>query len=291
MEDDSTGLPFQRPKGTGYTFCDRSVLVRAGKVCLQDRQHKTELTLRIPAGIREDDSSVVPVSAVDWRSLFSSGVPPIPAQAAYGAVLLYPEDEREIDELSAQPFVADYLQDVGEQDREVGAIVTRAERVLIENGDAVISTCVLFDRPRSYQVRVTVPSFAQKQAQQLWSVCANLQRWEWLAQIKFVPIKRWQHETTTDNAFDLAYVWLPYGMGDDRLLLLTAVKELRLVLRSGAHGFVVGPASLSGYWAMSGFRLLWQEPVEQLPTFRMHRTILPKARLKAGLTLYCVRKG
>lgn len=290
-ENDQTGLPYQRPKAHGYPFCDRSVLVRAGKVFLQDRQEKTELSVPIPPGVREDDSRVGPISAIDWRSLFSTGVPPIPAESAFGAVLLYPEDEKEIDELSAQPFVADYLQDLGEQDREIGAIVTRADRVLIENGDAVISTCIPFDRPRQYQVRVTVPVFAQKQAQQLWGICANLQRWDWLAQIQFVPIKRWQHEAATDNSFDVAYLWVPYAMGEDRLLLLTVVKELHLELRAGAHGFVVGPGSLSGYWAMSGFRMLWQEPVDQLPTFRMHRTILPKARLKAGLTLYCVKKG
>ena len=291
LENDSTGLPYQRPKGSGHSFCDRSVHVKTGKVYIQDRRLETELPVQVPAGLREDDSRAVPASAVDWRSLFSAGLPPIPSQAAYGAVLLYPEDGREIDELSAQPFVADYLQDLGEQDREIGAIVTGADRVLIENGDAVISTCIPFDRPRRYQVRVTVPAFAQKQAQQLWSICANLQRWDWLAQIEFVPIKRWQHEATLDSSFDLAYLWIPYAMGEDRLLLLTVVKELHLVLRTGAYAFVVGAASLSGYWAVSGFRMLWQEAVEQLPTFRMHRTILPKARLKAGLTLYCVKKG
>jgi hypothetical protein len=36
---------------------------------------------------------------------------------------------------------------------------------------------------------------------------------------------------------------------------------------------------------------MWEEPVEQLPTFRMHRTILPKARLKDGLTLFFVQAG
>jgi hypothetical protein len=37
--------------------------------------------------------------------------------------------------------------------------------------------------------------------------------------------------------------------------------------------------------------LIWEQPVEQLPTFRMHRTILPKSRLQDGLTLFFVRAG
>jgi hypothetical protein len=37
-------------------------------------------------------------------------------------------------------------------------------------------------------------------------------------------------------------------------------------------------------------KLLREDPVETLPTFRMHRTILPMARLKPGLTLVQARK-
>jgi len=291
LAQDSAGLPYQRVGATRPAGCDRSAYVARGKIILNDREKETELPGRCPPGLKEGATRQAPLSPVDWRSLFSTGLPPIAPEEAYGAVLLYPEDDREIGELAAQPFVADYLQDLGEQDRDVGTVLMNAERVLIENGDAVIATCISFDRPRHYHVRVTVPAFAQKQAQQLWSVCAALQRWEWLTQIRFVPIKRWQHDAAIDSSFDLAYLWVPYAMGDDRLLLLTLVKELRLALRSGAYGFVVGPASVSAHWAMSGFRLVWQEPVEQLPTFRMHRTILPNARLKPGLTLYCVKKG
>lgn len=290
-ERDSTGLVYQRPKGTAYPMCDHSLHVENGRVFLNDRGVSVELPIALPAESAEDRTQQAAVSPSDWRSLFISGLPPIASEEAFGAVLLYPDDQTEIGELAAQPFVADYLQDVAEQDREIGTVLARAERVLIENGDAVIATCIPFDRPRHYQVRVTVPAFAQKQAQQLWGICAGLQRWDWLAQIQFVPIKRWQHEASQDSAFDLAYVWIPYAMGEDRLLLLTLVKELRQILRAGAQGFVVGPASLSAYWSMSGFRELWQESVEGLPTFRMHRTILPKARLKQGLTLYSVKKA
>lgn len=231
-----------------------------------------------------------PMSPVDWRSLFPQGLPTISAKAAYGAVPLYPDDEAEIDETAAQPFVADYLQDLAEQDRDLGAMLARAERVLIENGDAVAATCVAFDRPRDYVVRVRVPALAQKQAQQLWNVCAELQRWDWLPRIQFVPMMPWRYDPASESSFNAAYVWVPADIGRDRLQLLTLVKELRLALRSAGTAFVTGPADLSSIWGTAGFRTSWQEPVEQLPTFRMHRTILPKARLKPGLTLYCVGK-
>ena len=290
LADDATGLPFVNPRGRKVIPCDRSVRIIGDKVVAKDRNRETVLPVSLPGDAHEQPAQAVEVSPVDWRSLFAGGVPPIAPQEAYGAVLLYPEDETEIGEMAAQPFVADYIQDLADQDREIAAIFTRADRVLIENGDAVIATCVVFDRCREYRVRVSVPAFAQKQAQQLWYICADLKRWDWMNHMRFVPMTRWQHDPASDSYFDVAYQWVPYAMEDDRLLLLTMVKELHLALRSGGHGFVVGPASLSAHWALSGFRVAWQEPVEGLPTFRMHKSVLPKARLRAGLTLYQVNK-
>ncbi len=289
LTDDPTGLPFLKPKARGFTHCDRTAQVAKGQIIIKDREQETVVPTTLPHECREEPDLSPAMSPIDWRSLFPKGVPPIASHEAYRAVLLYPADDTEIDELATQPFVVDYLEDLAEQDREVGGILARAERVLIENGDAVIATCIAFDRPREYTVRVQVPAFAQKQAQQLWSVCAGLQRWEYLKRIRFISIARWQHDPFSVNAFDVAYLWIPFAMGDDQLLLLTAVKELRLALRSGGHAFVTGPTNLSGCWTPSGVRLLWQEPVAQLPTFRMHRNIIPKAKLKAGLTLYHVK--
>ena len=291
LANDATGMAFMSPGRRRFFPCDRTAQIVSGQVVVKDRDQETIVATTLPQECREQPipSPSLPVSPVDWRSLFLKGVPPIAPQEAYGAVLLYPQDETEIDELASQPFVADYIEDVSEQDREIGSILAGAECVLIENGDAVIATCIAFDRPRDYTVRVQVPAFAQKQAQQLWNVCAQSQRWDLLKRIRLVSIARWQQDPCSVNAFNLAYLWIPFAMGDDRLLLLTAVKELRLALRSGGHAFVTGPVSLSACWSPSGFRILRQEAVEQLPTFRMHRTILPKARLKAGLTLFHVK--
>jgi hypothetical protein len=87
------------------------------------------------------------------------------------------------------------------------------------------------------------------------------------------------------QVFDLAYQWMPWDIQDRQT---EAVNELRHALKPGGHAFVTGPASLGDSWKGAGFTLAWQERVEDLPTFRMHRTILPKARLNDGLTLYFV---
>src|SRR5215510_2647817 len=288
LANEPTGLPYLKPKTRGFPPCDRTVQVVKGQIMIKDREQETVVQTALPQECREELMPAPAMSPIDWRSLFLKGVPPIASHEAYGAVVLYPEDDTEIDELATQPFVVDYLEDLSEQDREISGVLARAERVLIENGDAVIATCIVFDRPREYTVRVQVPAFAQKQAQQLWNVCAGLQRWEYLKGIRFISIARWQHDPLSANAFDVAYLWIPFAMGEDQLLLLTAAKELRLALRSGGHAFVTGPTSLSKCWTPAAFRMFWQEPVEQLPTFRMHRNIIPRAKLRPGLMLYHV---
>jgi len=286
---DSSGLSYMSPKGRRFVPCDRSAEIVGAHVILKDRDHETTLAVTLPQGSVEQSDTPVTMSPVDWRSVFVQGVPHIPPADAYGAVLLYPEDESEIGECAAQPFVADYLQDIGEQDREIGEALSRAERVLIENGDAVVATCITFDRPRDYTVLVRYPAFAQKQAQQLWSVCAELQRWDWLSRIRFVSGEG-PHDREPPHSYDLAYHWVPYDSGDLLASLAERMKGISRILRGGGNVFVIGPAQIGQYGASHGLHVCWEEPVEQLPTFRMHRTILPKARLRAGLTLFHMKK-
>jgi hypothetical protein len=69
------------------------------------------------------------------------------------------------------------------------------------------------------------------------------------------------------------------------------MKEISQTLQGGGNAFVIGPAQLGRQASSHGLHVCLEEPVEQLPTFRMHRTILPKARLRAGLTLFHMKKG
>jgi hypothetical protein len=291
IADDSAGLPYLNPKGRRFGPCDRTAQIVTGKLVVKDRDRETVLATALPEECVEQPIQTSSMSPVDWRSLFVTGVPPIPPQEAYGAVLLYPEDESEIHELSAQPFVADYIQDLAEQDREIGSLLANADHVLIENGDAAIATCIPFDRPRDYTALVRVPAFAQRQAQQLWTQCAELQRWEWLSRIRFLPTGSGDDPRGSQERYDLAYHWVPYPLEGNLPVLTARMKKLQRDLRQGGQAFVVGPAGLGAIWGVCGFLVSWQEAVEQLPTFRMHRTILSRARLKAGLTLFQVRKA
>jgi len=290
LADDSAGLPYVTPVINKVNPCDRVAFVAEGSVILRDRHRESRLRVALPEGHRDQPVVETTVSPVDWRSLFVPALPPIDPPDAYGAVLFYPEDGAEIGETAAQPFVADYIQDSAQQDREIGKMLAEARRVLIANGDAVIATCVPFDRPRNYTAWVSVPALAQKQAQQLWTICAGLKRWDWLAGIKLRVDGKGGTDRPSPDLHDLAYFWVPYAVGADPVLLASAVGELGGALRSGGGAFVTGPAGLGAFWRSWGFRLAWQEPVDTLPTFRMHRNVLPKATLKAGLTLYQVIK-
>jgi hypothetical protein len=288
LAHDSAGLPYLNPKGRTFPICDRAAKIINGQVVLSDREQETILPTPLPPGLDDEPVPSPPISPVDWRSVFIEGLPTISPHQAYGAVVLYPQDTTAIGELAAQPFVADYLQDLAEQDREIGSLLSRAENVLIENGDAVIATCIPFDRPRNYTVGVRAPAFAQKQAQQLWNTCAQLQHWDWLKRIQFVPVTGRRERRSSVSVFDVAYYWISTGVNGDRIELAAAIEDLRRALRAGGHAFVTGPGSLMEHWPRTRFEVRWKESVDQLPTFRMHQTILPQSRLEPGLTVFHV---
>lgn len=286
---DSAGAPFVNPSGRRIVPLDRSLFVTGRRVVLRDRTDETVIDTDVQLVAPPLSAAEVPLSPLDWRSVYGGTRPSVRPAEAFGAVLLYPEDDREIGELSAQPFVADYLQDLGEQDQEAGTLLSEAQRVLIDNGDAVISTCILFDRPRDYVVSSRHAAYAQREAQQLWMRCAEMQLWEQLRRVRFVEATSWKEKILACGPYDLVYQWLPYEAFEAPAAMAAGVARLRQVLRSGGSAFVVGPAACGESLAKHGFRIVRQESVETLPAFRMHRTILPKARLKAGLTLFQAR--
>lgn len=285
--DDLAGLSYVNPKGRRMVAWDRSAVIVDGHLQLSDRDCKKDVPLSQELAKVTSSPVVPPLSPVDWRSVFVPAVPAVQPAEVFGAVLLYPQDETPVGELAAQPFVADYLQDLAEQDREIGQILMRAERILIENGDAVISTGVPFDRPREVVAHISHPPFAYKQAQQLWTVCAELQRWEWLQRTRFVlsPV------TSQAESYDLVYAWLPYAEFEQASALTTRIRALAQRTKLGGNAFIVGPTRAGDELSRAGFQRCWEEAVERLPTFAMHKTILPKARLRSGLTLFHVRRG
>jgi hypothetical protein len=285
--DDSMGLSYVNPKRKRLAPWDRSAVIVDGRLQLADRDSRKEFPLSQELAKTTSSPRVPPSSPVDWRSVFVPAVPTVQPAEVFGAVLLYPQNETPVGELAAQPFVADYLQDLAEQDREIGQIVMRAERILIDNGDAVISTCVPFDRPRAVVAQVLHPAFAVKQAQQLWTVCAELNRWEWLQRTQF----RLSSAPVQSESYDLMYAWLPYDEFEQASAMAARIRTLVQCLKPGGNAFIVGPARAGESLSRAGAQLCWEEAVERLPTFAMHKTILPKAKLRSGLTLFHVRRS
>ncbi|MBI3357546.1 MAG: hypothetical protein HY038_12405, partial [Nitrospirae bacterium] len=264
LAEDSAGLSYLNPTGRRVVPLDRSLRASGEQVVLRDRTEEKIVKTVVKVVMASAPATLVS-SPIDWRSVFVQGLPEMQATEAYGAVLFYPEDDREISELSAQPFVADYLQDLGEQDREIGTILARAERVLIDNGDAVISTCIPFDRPRDYTATFRHAAYAQRQAQQLWTQCAEVQKWEWLQRIRFVPASAWEKTIASQQPYDLVYQWLPYESFSGPAELATIVTRLQQVLRPGGNAFIVGPVELREALIQHGLQVHWIESVESLP--------------------------
>ncbi len=290
LADDPAGLPYVRSIGRRMLPLDRSLRVEGSQLILKDRETELTLPLNPDLLVRPSPPDECPVSPVDWRTVFAQGVPRVSPSEAFEAVPLFPEDDTEISELAAQSFVADYLDDLGEQDRGIGRIRSQAERVLIANGDAVISTCILFDRPRDYTVNVRYCAYAQRQAQQLWTQCAEVQQWDWLQRIRMVVEDTCEESPANRGPYDLIYQWLPYDSFGSSTAMRTIVMRLSQLLRQGGNAFVVGPVQLGELLTQERPRLMvhWDQSVASLPTVLMHKTILPKARVKPGLTLFHV---
>ena len=290
LATDTAGLHYVNPTGRRVLPLDRSIRIEGQQMTLTDREQKIIISLPGELHVQPSPRSERAVSPVDWRTVFVPEPPRVHPREAFGAVLLYPEGQDEISELAAQPFVADYLDDLGEQDREIGRLRSLAERVLIANGDAVISTCVLFDRPRDYLVRVHHVAYAQRQAQQLWTQCAEVNRWGWLGRIRMSVADVPDELVARDGRFDLLYAWLSYDTFGSLVMMRTALEKEGHMLRRGGDAFVVGPNNLQTVLVSEPWQVCWCEAVAALPTFAMHRTILPKARVKTGLTLFHLKR-
>jgi hypothetical protein len=288
--DDTTGLPFVQA-GPGMTApFDRSVAATKGMLVLEDRAARMEVPLQPAWGpLQESSAEDRPLAPVGWPALFGGTPPAVTPQEAFSSVLLYPEDDTEIGELASQPFVADHIQDSFEQDPKLAAHLTRAGHVLIDNFDGAIKTCTNLDRPRAYTVLYTRPAYAQKQAQNLWSELARSRQFDMVKQISFLPAASAQEAYR--RSYDLLYVWIPFGIFGDASRLRDTVRTILGAIGRGGLAFIAGPASFqSALQGLSQLKVLSREPVDSLSTFQMHRTILPKARLKPGLTLFILAK-
>jgi hypothetical protein len=288
--DDPAGLPFLSP-GPGGSPLERTVTVAKGALVLQDRDTTIELPVNPAWGPLQDSlAEKRPPVPAGWTSLFGNRLPQVTPQEAFSAVLLYPEDDKEISEIASQPFVADYIQDSFEQDPRLAAHLSKSTQILIDNFDGAITTCINLDRPGDYTVLYSRPAYAQKQAQTLWGELARSRRFGLAKGIVFLPSSSAQEAYR--NSHDLLYVWVPFMIFNDAGKLNDMMRTVSRAIGQGGLAFIVGPAALkSAIHLQPQLQITSEEPVESLPAFRMHQTILPKARLKQGLTLFHVVRG
>ncbi|HNP83962.1 MAG TPA: hypothetical protein PKN47_21050 [Nitrospira sp.] len=288
--DDPAGLSYQPFDRCGAAPCERGVAVEQGQLLLVDRGTRRVLPLGHSWGPVTGPQQVGGATAsIDWTAVFGGAAPVVSPEEAFGAVLMYPEDAREIGELPTQPFVADYLQDLIEQDRALAAQVGRAEHQLISGFDAAMTTCIGHDRPRACTVLYDHPAFAQRQAQLLWNLWARTQRLDWLSHVRMNARADEGHALDTPT-YDLAYEWTPFSDYDTPNVVAMRMKQLARQLKPGAVAFVVGPSAVADGCRAAGMQVQAITPAVSLPTFRMHQGVLPRAQLKPGVMLFQIAR-
>jgi hypothetical protein len=287
LSDDETGLSYVASPAGPAPF-DRAVQALQNEVILYDRGRETRMQADPQWGpLAEQPVQAVPPSPVKWSDLFGDALPRVTAQEAFSAVHLYPEGQGEIGELASHSFVADHLADLFEQDDAMAATMSRAERILVQLFDGAISGCIDSRRPHHYTILYQSGPFAQKQAQILWNRFAGVGRFSWLQGVHFYCVSE---APVQDGPYDLVYAWIPFAQFDQPVQLNQTLASLAGRMRSGAIAGIVGPDTLSKLLREKNFLITLVQAVEELPSFGMHRSILPKARLKKGLTVYLVRR-
>ena len=288
--NDPSGLSYFAPKPRGLSPCGRSVTVHDKGLVLQDEGRKIDLPIKDNWGVTEfSDLQSFSESVPSWRSLFSHGVPRITPVEAFSAVLLYPEDDQEIGERECQPFLFDYVDDLGEESPQLQASVQFARRILVGGCDAALNACVRLAPEKNYTVLYRWDDLAQKQAQVLWNQCARTQQWEELKTIQFLPYHQYLQPTLLQS-FDLIYFWVPFERLGKSSLLEEMMTSLVSALEPGGMLIVPGVPGLEVSINHHQLTVLHAEFIQNLPTFRLHQAILPKARLFQDLMVFVLQK-
>jgi hypothetical protein len=283
LSDDPAGVSYLSPSPSGFAPCDRRIAAEEGMIVLFDGSERRSIPIPRSWGVATTTASPPSGSPPGWRSLFAGEPPHVSPRDAFASVSLYPADETEIGEVASQPFVADYLEDLGEDDPVVRRWLARSERVFIGGFDASVPSLMQLDRPRDYLVSFRWPAVAQKQAQAIWNYLAQTRRLEWAQKIRFSEMP--ETLACPAGSYDGLYLWLPFGDWNHAEKLTASLLLVHSKLARSGLAFVVGPPSLPALAQSQGWTIQTILPVADLPTFQMHRNILPKARLKTGLTL------
>ncbi len=291
--DDASGLPFVPPNQQGFVPCGKRLTLASGHLQLNDHRTAHKIALQPAWGIsrpveRQAGDQAVVNESTSWEGFFTGDVPATSPREAYSAVLLYPEDETPIGDLASQPFVADFLADVLEQDQRLAVQVRQAGHVLVHGFDGVIGSFLAFDRPQSATIVYSRGAYAQKHAQSAWNQLAGSNRLDRQKSYRFLSEEAFHYRP---SLYDLAYMWLPFSLYDDDATLQDRLCRISEALRPTGLAFVAGPDSLSSIIAGLPLEIVFGDLVAHVQPFRMHQSILPKARLHPHLFVWGFQKA
>ena len=284
------GFRILPPNAEGLAPYGRAVTVKDTRIVLQDGTTQTDVPIKPTWGITSPPSSSKPVKDFgSWHQLFPEGPSSLTPVEAFSTTLLYPIDEREIGEPESQPFVLDYWDDLIDEDTQIHEQVTSAHHMLISQCDAALASCIRLDCPRTYTILYASAQFAQKQAQNLWNQFAHTQRLDWIPSIRFLDYSR-QLMACVQQQYHVMYVWIPFTLYQDPLTINQTLSSLTKALLPGGLAFIAGPSLIADFLNTQNLDILYGEPAHSLPTFQLHRSILPRAQLKPELTMFVSRK-
>lgn len=308
--DDASGLPFVAPDQRGFAPHGKRIVRGAGRLSLTDHKNTADVIVQPHWGITPsstDSSTNRPPTTTtagsedrsepvtrSWEDLFPDGPPRVSPREAYAAVLLYPDDETRIDDLSSQPFVADFWEDVLDRDPRLARHVERARHILIHGFDAVIGRWLTLDRPpraaQCFTIIYTAEAHAQKQAQTVWNHLARGQGAERPKACQFVPDDA-NHHGAYEAAYDLMYVWIPFAAYRDHARVRDRVQRLSGALRPDGVALLAGPESVSAIITGLPVESLAEESASRARSFLMHRAILPRSTLHPDLRIRILKKS
>ncbi|MGE0472113.1 MAG: hypothetical protein AB7P17_00575 [Nitrospirales bacterium] len=290
--DDAAGLSFAGVGDGGKPVSDnRGISTHADRLYLLDAENRQTFNIRPSWKLLPNEKPVswVPLPST-WRDEFPQGPPTLTPAQAFASVLLYPDCEEVIGEKESQPFVFDFLDDCLEEQHELRQMRDQAQRVLLSHCEAAMASCIEFRNPQQYFVWYVWPEFAQKQAQFIWNQLARRGQLAWLPNFHIIPFAL-HNVDALQETFDWMYVWIPFSAYTDshRVDWWASVVASRLTRGGGAC--VTGPPMLEKVLQKQGLQVLQAEQGKNLPTFRIHQTILPYGRLNSDLFVWIVRKS
>jgi len=287
---DTSGLPFLSPNGQGFSPCARTLAIHDNKIILEDQASTQYLSVKASWNIGSDQDGRLAsefLRAPGWQSLFSGGVPLVAAKDAFSAVLLYPEDDSLVKEYSSQPFIADFLDDLFEQDKQLAQQRAEAKRILIHGFEASILTCIVLEPFRQHTIVFDHSPLAQKQAQMLWNQLARTNKLDWLHSFRFVRKEQIDYRETCD----WLYRWIPFEEYTQELKLQQSIQEVVKLLAPSGLAFLAGPSSVPALANGLPVDIFFGEISSSLQPFSVHQSILPKSRLHSDLYIWGLRKA